>query len=410
MADRPGKPRSIWHRGRHVRLPAAALLTFFAIEFLDELVDGVASAAWPLVRTDLDLTYVQIGLLLSVPGILASFVEPLIGILGDVGYRRLLVVGGGLAFVASLLLMSVSQGFAVLLVAWIIFFPASGAFVSLSQASLMDVDPKRHEQNMARWTFVGSVGNLVGPLVLTAALLLGLGWRGAFLSAAVLTIPALIAVRRIRLDSKPLDSDRNASSFGEGVKTAVRALRRFAVVRWLLLLQASDLMLDILKGFLALYMVDVAGVSEARAALTLAVWIGVGLIGDLLLIPLLERLRGLTYLRFSVVVVLLLYPVFLLVPSFELKLVVAGMLGFTNAGWYSILQGRVYTAMPGRSGTVVALGNVVGMAANLFPIVLGVVSAAWGLNTAMWLLLAGPIALLIGLPRRAEDEGPLRKQ
>ena len=410
MRERPGNPHSIWRRGRRIRLPAAAFLAFFAIEFLDELVDGVASAAWPLVRTDLDLTYVQIGLLLSVPGILASFVEPFIGILGDVGYRRLLVIGGGLAFAVSLVLVSASQGFVILLIAWIIFFPASGAFVSLSQASLMDVDPKRHEQNMARWTFVGSVGNLIGPIVLTAALLLGLGWRGAFLGAAVLTIPALIAVRRIRLDSNPQDSQDNAPSFGEGVRTAVRALRKFAVVRWLLLLQASDLMLDILKGFLALYMVDVAGVSEARAALTLAVWIGVGLIGDLLLIPLLERVRGLAYLRFSVFVVLLLYPVFLLVPSFELKLVAAGLLGFTNAGWYSILQGRAYTAMPGRSGTVVALGNVVGMAANLFPIVLGVVSAAWGLNTAMWLLLAGPIILLIGLPRRAENREPLRRQ
>ena len=340
-------------------------------------------------------------MLLSVPGILASFVEPVIGILGDVGYRRLLVVGGGLAFIASLALVSVSQGFAILLVAWIIFFPASGAFVSLSQASLMDVDPKRHEHNMARWTFVGSVGNLVGPLALTAALVLGLGWRGAFLSAAVLTIPALVAVRRIQLGSAPRDSIRNPPSFGEGLRTAARALRKFAVVRWLLLLQASDLMLDILKSFLALYMVDVAGVSQSRAALTLAVWIGVGLIGDLLLIPLLERVRGLTYLRLSVVVVLLLYPAFLLAPSFELKLVAAGLLGFANAGWYSILQGRAYTAMPGRSGTVMALGNVFGMATNLLPLILGVVSAAWGLNTAMWLLLAGPILLLVGLPRRA---------
>ena len=161
------------------------------------------------------------------------------------------------------------------------------------------------------------------------------------------------------------------------MRTAARALRKFAVVRWLLLLQASDLMLDILKSFLVLYMVDVAGVSQSRAALTLAVWIGVGLIGDLLLIPLLERVRGLTYLRLSVVVVLLLYPAFLLAPSFELKLVAAGLLGFANAGWYSILQGRAYTAMPGRSGTVMALGNVFGMTSNLLPLILGVVSAAW---------------------------------
>lgn len=135
---------------RHIRLPTATILIFLGIEFLDELVDGVGRAAWPLVRNDLDLTYIQIGLLLSVPGIVSSIVEPFIGILGDVGYRRMLVLGGGVAFAAALGLVSVSQGFAVLLLAWMVFYPASGAFVSLSQASLMDSNPTRREQNMVR--------------------------------------------------------------------------------------------------------------------------------------------------------------------------------------------------------------------------------------------------------------------
>ena len=183
----------------------------------------------------------------------------------------------------------------------------------------------------------------------------------------------------------------------------VPALRRFAVVKWLALLQASDLMFDTLKGFLALYMVDVIRVSESSAALTIAVLLGVGLVGDFLLIPLLDRVRGLTYLRFSVAAVLLLYPTFLLVPSFELKLAAIGLLGFANAGWYSILQGQAYSSMPGRSGTIVALGNVFGLAVSLIPLGLGVVSTAWGLDTAMWLLLAGPVLLLIGIARTASN-------
>lgn len=264
----------------------------------------------------------------------------------------------------------------------------------------MDIDPSRHEQNMARWSFTGSAANAVGPLVLTATLTLGLGWRGAFLSIAMLTIPALIAMHRIPLGAA-CGSESNASSFGEGMQAAVKALGQLSVVRWFVLLQVSALMLDVFKSFLALYMVDVAGISESRAALTLAVWVGVGLLGDLLLIPLLERVRGLTYLRFSVVAVLLLYPAFLLAPSFGLKLIVAGLLGFANAGWYSILQGRVYTVMPGRSGTVMALGNVFGLAEYLLPLGLGVAAAVWGLDAAMWLLLAGPVLLLVGLPRRA---------
>ena len=386
---------------RRFTLPAAVLL-FLAIEFLDELVDGVGSAAWPLIRDDIHLTYVQVGLLVSIPGILSSFIEPIIGILGDIGYRRLLVIGGGLVFAASLALVSISQGFVVLLVAWIVFFPASGAFVTLSQASLMDVDPARREQNMARWEFVGSVANVIGPLALTAAIALRLGWRGAFLGVAALAIPAIAAAGRVPIAGERRGPRRDESAFREGVRTALNAAKQFHITRWFILLAASDLMLDVFKSFLALYMVDVVGLSESGGALTLAVWIAAGLFGDLLLIPLLERVRGLTYLRFSVAAVLVLYPTFLVAPSFELKLIAAGLLGFANAGWYSILQGHAYTSMPGRSGTVMALGNVFGIAGYLLPLGLGSAASAWGLDTAMWLLLAGPLALLAGLPRRAQ--------
>ena len=50
---------------------------------------------------------------------------------------------GGLLFAASLLLTAVSPGFWLLLASFILFYPASGAFVSLSQAELMDRDPVR---------------------------------------------------------------------------------------------------------------------------------------------------------------------------------------------------------------------------------------------------------------------------
>ena len=42
----------------------------------------------------------------------------------------------------------------------------------------MDTDPARHELNMARWTFAGSLGVVAGPLALGGTALLGLRWRG----------------------------------------------------------------------------------------------------------------------------------------------------------------------------------------------------------------------------------------
>jgi FSR family fosmidomycin resistance protein-like MFS transporter len=54
------------------RRTGAFVFTLLAIEFLDEFVFGAREAAWPLIRDDLGLTYAQIGLLLTIPAVIAS--------------------------------------------------------------------------------------------------------------------------------------------------------------------------------------------------------------------------------------------------------------------------------------------------------------------------------------------------
>src|SRR5688572_595164 len=168
-------------------------MIYLVIEFLDELIFGVGETAWPLIRDDLHLTYTQIGLLLSLPGIIAAFIEPFLGILGDVWKRRLLIIGGGIFFTISLTLTAISNSFVPLMLSFIIFSPSSGAFVSLSQASLMDTDIKRHEQNMARWTFAGSAGVLAGPILLGLFVYFGFGWRGTYAALASFSALCLLA-------------------------------------------------------------------------------------------------------------------------------------------------------------------------------------------------------------------------
>jgi FSR family fosmidomycin resistance protein-like MFS transporter len=131
-----------------------------------------------------------------------------------------------------------------------------------------------------------------------------------------------------------------------------------------------------------------------------AVWTGVGLVGDFVLIPLLERVRGLSYLRVSAVLELVLLPAFLLAPDWWPKLIALGCLGFFNSGWYAILQAQLYATLPGQSGAALAVKNISGLVGSLIPLALGLAGQRFGLTTVMWLLMIGPIALLIGLPRR----------
>jgi FSR family fosmidomycin resistance protein-like MFS transporter len=150
-------------------------MVFLLIEFLDELIYGIGEAAWPLIRDDLQLNYIQIGLALSLPGFLANFIEPFLFTLADTWKRRAVILAGGIFFTISLALTGISCSYLFLLASFILFHPSSGAFVSLSQASLMDSAPERREQNMARWTFAGSLGVFIGPILLSGAAFIGFG-------------------------------------------------------------------------------------------------------------------------------------------------------------------------------------------------------------------------------------------
>jgi MFS transporter, FSR family, fosmidomycin resistance protein len=383
------------------------VVSLLAIEFLDELVYGTREAAWPLIRDSLQLSYTQVGLLLSLPSLSAQLIEPALGILADQGHRQAIVRAGGAAFAVALLLVGLSHGFWHLLAALLLAAPASGAFVSLSQASLMDVAPQRRDQNMARWALAGSLGALGGPALLAAGSALGLSWREIFPSLAALTLLLLgLRWRLPRPDAPSASKSTGSSALAAGLGEMLRALRQREVLRSLILLELGDLTLDVLHGFLALYFVDVAGSSQNQAALAIAVWTGAAVVGEALLIPLLERVPGLVYLRAGALGTLVLFPLFLRTPQLPAKVALLGLLSLSNAGRYSLLKARLYTALPGRSGMAMALGGLGSVLGGALPLVLGAIAGSFGLQTAMACLLAGPLALLAGLPAASPGKRP----
>ncbi len=182
---------------RPTRAGTWMLAAALAVVLVDELVDGTKGAALPMIRQDLRLTYGQVGLLASLPLLLGSLLELPLGILAGHGRRRrLAVLGGGVVFILALVAAATARSLAGLLVAFVLFFPASGAFVSLTQSGLMDADPARREQHMARWELAGSVGSVAGPVLLVAVLAAGGGWRSAYLVLALCAAVAWLAVAR----------------------------------------------------------------------------------------------------------------------------------------------------------------------------------------------------------------------
>ena len=260
------------------------------------------------------------------------------------------MLAGGVVFIASLAGAAAAHSFAALLVAFVVFFPASGAFVSLTQSGLMDADPARQEQHMARWNLAGSAGAVAGPFLLIAVLAAGGSWRTAFLVLAGCAAASWLGVARNRplpLPS-PVAGSPDDTDGGSAARRILTALGQPGVIRWLALLQLSDLLLDVLTGFLAVYLVDVVHATPAEAALGVGVRLVAALAGDVLLVPLLDRTDGLRVLTASAAAAAAAYPGFLLAPGLWPKLAILAGLSIATACWYPVLQARVYGSLPGQ--------------------------------------------------------------
>ncbi len=418
VSEPPRRPR-FWQRMPCLQQTLRLATLFLAIEFFDELDYGIQTAALPALRSDLALSYAQVGLLLSLPGVVSALIEPVIMLLGDTRWRKWLVLGGGLAICAASLTLAGAHSFAAALLAMLIFFPASGAFVTLSQATLMDLNPGRQAQMMARWTAAGSVGNLVGPLLLAGGFALGWGWRWAFAALAGMVLLMVVGVLLTHFPSEGVKaSEQDQTRPGELpnpegatdsrfeplhprelLPNLWQAVRQPGLLRWFFLLEMSDLLLDVYSSYLALYLADVVGLSKAQVGLALSGLMLVSLATDLALIPLLERVKGLKLVRGTALAACLVYPALLLAPWPGVKLALALLVRLTTLGWYPVLQGEAYASLPGRSGTVMAIHSVIGVLSMSLVWLVGWTAEQAGLPAAMWLLLAGPVALAVGMPK-----------
>jgi hypothetical protein len=167
--------------------------------------------------------------------------------------------------------------------------------------------------------------------------------------------------------------------------------------RWLILLQLTCWTPT---GYLPLYFTDVT-VCQHSASLMMSILMLVGLISNIVLIPTLDRFPGRNVVRISAAVSGLLYAAWLLVPWLWVKIGLIILIKLVTLGWYEVLQGEAFATIPGQSGTVMATNSIMGLLGGGISFFIGWLAAQAGLPAAMWLLLAGPVCLVIFVPKPA---------
>jgi DHA1 family inner membrane transport protein len=374
------------------------VVALLAVRFVDESVAFLPFGALDAIRADLDLTYAQAGLLLTLyPA--AGFVGAVFGVAADRVSRRALASCGALGYGAALLAFALGDSFAVLAVAIVGAGLASDAMVAGTEVALADLAGDGPEGDarlrtlLARQNVLAAVGDLLGPLLLAASLAVGLGWRGAFTAGA-----AMLFIYGAALAVLPLpppgphdgaNADARRPSVGRAVVDVMLDRRVLAIAAALFLLALFD---EPFFGFAIAWLHNDRGVPESTATLIA----GASTIGGLVLALAVAAGRRRTPGPIAGAGVIAAGAIGLLLARGPLGAAAATFaVGFGLYALWIDLQARSLRVRPGQAGTTGAVLSVLTQPAAVLPLLAGAVADAHGL-TAVMVVCAGAALALVG--------------
>ncbi len=229
------------------------------VEFLNEWFSNLLAAVLPAVKSALGLNYIQVSLLFTILEGTDVLSDGIFGVLGDLWSRRVLITAGTIAAGLGLVCMGIAPGYVVLLLGVTLHGLAGGPFVGLSQASLMDASPGKHDSMMAWWTIIGDIGFLVTPLMVTIAYTLGINWRPLFLVGGGLFFIYALFLAGMRFPRPGTSSEGEEeveTTFSSRLAAIKAAALNLDLLRWALILPLLEMPVN---AFVVLYFHDVVG-------------------------------------------------------------------------------------------------------------------------------------------------------
>jgi MFS transporter, FSR family, fosmidomycin resistance protein len=378
---------------RLARRVSSVGLVLTSVDFFDELASGLPSAGAPELRTALDtgvavLTFV----VFTAPQLFALLVDGPLLVWAERRGRGPMVALGLAGMGVSLVLSGLARTPLEFGLAFALYHPASGLACSLAQASLMDHDPARREHGMTAWVLAGTLGDLVAPLAIGAAVALGDGFRAAWLvvGGALVVLASVVAGRALPHVRAVEDEDAADGTFRA-------ALRNRPLLAWLVGVGLCGLMDETLTTFGALWLTERFPGSPLAVTAGLTACTTGGVLGLVALNRLLHRFSPRRLLAVSALGSVGLFAGWVGSASVLESSLWLFFLGVSIAWQYPLVQAQAYRAAEGRSGQVVVLGPLVSALELASPIALGFVADRGSLTLSLVALLAQPAGLLLVL-------------
>lgn len=362
-----------------------AFPVLFAIatsHLLNDTIQSLIPAIYPLVKESYQLSFAEIGLITLAFQITASILQPLVGHWTDRKPRPFALVGGMVFTLAGLLLLAWAGSFRSILIA--VSLVGVGSSIFHPEASRMAYVASGGKRALAQSVFQlgGNAGSALGPL-LAAAIIVPLG-QGRISLFAVLPLIAMVVLWRVGrwyLRMTALRTHRQARQ-PEVERTPVPRRTVVGVVAILLLLIFSkQFYLASMTSYFTFYLIGKFGLTVQAAQVQLFVFLFAAAVGTLIGGLLGDRVGYRTIIWFSILGAA---PFTLALPYANpfWTTILAVLAGLVLASAFSAILVYAQLLIPGRVGLVSGLffGFAFGMA-GVGSAVLGALADATSIDT-----------------------------
>jgi MFS transporter, FSR family, fosmidomycin resistance protein len=353
---------SVQPTARATGIVTSVLIAITVSHLLNDMMQSVVVAAYPLLKDAFQLSFTQIGLITLVYAMTASLLQPVVGLYTDrhpLPYS--LSVGMGSTLVGLVLLATASNLTGLLVAAALIGIGSSVFHPEASRVARM-VSGGRHGLAQSVFQVGGNLGSAIGPL--GAALIIlprGQGALGWFSLAALAGMGLLAYVGRWYAQHL-----REALARARGTTNPVAISRAGVAVPLTvlgLLIFSKYFYLASLTNYYTFYLIDRFGVSVHAAQMHLFVFLVAVAVGTILGGPVGDRFGRRRVIWVSILGVA---PFSLLMPHVGLLWtgVLSVVIGLVLASAFSAILVYAQELLPGRVGMVSGLffGLAFGMA------------------------------------------------
>lgn len=371
------------------------LIAVSMVHLLNDTIQAVVPAVFPIVKDSLSLTYTQLGLIAFALNATASVLQPAIGLYSDRKPQPYLLPLGVVATLAGVLGLAFAAGFWTMLLS--VVFIGIGSSVFHPESAKVAYLAAGARRGLAQGIFQvgGNAGQALAP-VMTALIFVPLGQSGIlwFSILAVLAIVIQLFTARWYHGRLQEGAAKKRGSRGTARPVANRGKVAAAISILVLILTSKMAYLAGITSFYAFYLIERFQLSIQDAQLCVFAFLAAGAAGTFFGGPLADWWGRRNVIWFSIVGAL---PFAFLLPyvGFGASIAFCVIIGFTIMSSGSVNVVYAQELLPGHIGAVSGLffGLAFG-AGGLGAAALGALADSAGIDTVIKLCALLP---LIGL-------------